>query len=166
MLLISAPPIFEWMKKGTDFLGRNQCLAPCIYEVAPFSITRSNPLNYRDFSSFRKGHYLCFDKSLIDFGLYFYCLFVRKRPIRDSSNTRGTKNHWNDILIIELYFYGVFMGENPRKSLMSCGFHRRTSFSGCNYGGGDGNWTRVRKPIHTSISECSLSFKIPSASRR
>ena len=36
-----------------------------------------------------------------------------------------------------------------------------------NFIGGDGgNRTRVRKPIHMSLSECSLSFNIPSPDRR
>ena len=141
MLLIPAPPIFEWMKKGTDFFSRNQRLTPCIYKVAPFLIARSNPLKYRTFPSFKKGRHLCFDIFFLVFRLCSYCLFVRKRLIRDSSNTRGAENHWNDILKIELYFYGVFMGENPRKSLMSCGFHRRTSVPDIKYGGRYRTWT-------------------------
>ena len=36
-----------------------------------------------------------------------------------------------------------------------------------NFIGGDGGTrTRVRKPIHMSLSECSLSFNIPSPDRR
>ena len=47
----------------------------------------------------------------------------------------------------------IFSGDKKKNPRIYAGFHA--------YGGGDGNWTHVRKPIPVNFYECSFSFQFP-----